>query len=340
MSLTLEQQLFREALMNYFYGDKTAEIPNNGFLSLQYINEISNAIDYNNKQPLQIYYNLYFNYEGEQISLIYFPFDLPSKYVPVPIGFRFTLENTYFAYYEDDNSKKRTLARANKTLKFAHINNYEPYFNITSSGKYIVYLATRKNHHLKPLKLFTKMIDIYPNVSALHNAFNIPIPEQNYNPDLPFWEQEPVKWSFSTGQNYYDSYISNCKQFRYQGGQLDGIQYVNPLGGFIFNDKIQQFWGGGFDKYSSYDENFELSSLGIPYNRNGFSPVPDLLNFHIPDTSRITGYGIYRGFDVVDITDTELLIKNKYLLIFRNRLDFNEYVNNNLKCCLLDCIKK
>ena len=322
-----------------YWGKKPDErIINSGFFTQETINLVNEAIDYNSTAPLLVTYEMYFSDgRGWYFTIFYVPFDVPENCEYLPQDFIFNYDNVEFNDYLSSNGKRILLENMNLLHEFAHLHGYNPFYKKNSLGKFYSSAYTQKNHHIQPIVLKTKWLDFRPNAISYHDVFGIPLPIDDNDYTLPHWEWHPLKYAFDTGEQIdfpeFVTKVLNIKTFK-DGSTFNDITGVNPLDGLINYSTISTFWGGGVVPTwrKIFEENPNYSSLeitGASFKFSAFSVRWD------PFSSRYSGYLFYRGFDVVDYTDEQLLVQKKYLLVYRDRS--NEMPFDPTLCCLAQC---
>ncbi len=335
-STTPEKTLMMQVIENLNKGILPPEYPSDGFLTSENLQALTDAINYNKTAPLLLPYTLYFFDNGIEFEMYYMPFDMYKNAFLLASDFVFTLDNVYF--YSNSISLKNKNAivdRMNFIHTFAHSKGYDTYYEKALDGNYNRSVYTKTNHHQKPIELKTKILDYYPNKVELHDVFNIPKPIDTLvtQIDRPLWERDIPVYSFDTGQRLVlPDYVikwSNMKDFE-KSSVVNNLAYVNPHYGYKDYHSISAFWGGGVTTEWINNHTFG-SSLGF---NTQYTEIIEGLSIHNPYTSFLYGHIIYRGFDVVDISDDSFIVRRKYLLVYRDR-GFNQY--DPTLCCLAQC---
>lgn len=338
MALPENHTLMMQVVENLNKGIFPPEFPTDGFLTSENLQALLDSINYNKSSPLLLNYTLYFFEQDVSFTVQYMPFDMYKDAFLLSSDFIFTVDNVYFNEYSNNLAKKQEkVDRTNFIHIFLHQKGYDTYYTKYYNGKYDSLVYTKTNHHEKPIELKTKILNYRPNKVSLHDVFNIPKPIDTLvtQTDRPLWERDIPVYAFDTGQKLsLPDYVykwSNMKDFKV-AAVVNDISYGNPNYGYIDEHEITPFWGGGQTTEWKNNHTFG-SSLGFN------TQYPEIIignSIHNPYTSLLYGHLIYRGFDVVDITDTTFSIRRKYLLVYRNR-GFDENIYDPTLCCLAQC---
>ncbi len=334
-----QKTIMMQVIENLNKGIVPTEYPSDGFLTAENLHALVEAINYNKSSPLLLSYALYFPYQGYNFEVHYMPFDMYEGAVLVSSDFVFHLGNVSRGPYESNNTMRTKIEQMNMRHCYISAKGYDLYYLKDPWGMFYESPYTKTNHKLNPIELKTKILDFSPSVVTLHDVFkDVPEPISHpYDPSKPFWEHPPTIYAFNSGQTIRQSpdviKFSNMKKFKHStvpDSYYNGnFFYANPFYGYEDYNEISPFWGGG--KTTEWVEN-ELfgSSLGIidKFAKTSFS----LYGNYNPYTSRLAGYIFYRGFEVVDIRDDSFVVKDKYLLVYRDRGSFDPTL-----CCLAQC---
>lgn len=329
-----QKTIMMQVIENLNKGKIPPEYPTDGFLTSENLNALVDAINYNKTAPLLLSYTFHFSYQGYNFEVGYMPFDMHEGAVLVPSDFVFDFTNVDRDPYDSNNTFRIKIELLNMKHKYISSKGYDLYYMKSPWGAFYSGAYTKTNHKENPIELKTKILDFRPSAISYHDVFK-DVPEPiipPYDPSKPFWEQPPTIYAFNTGQKIEQSAdeikFSNMKKFKV-ASVVSNLTYANPFYGFEDYSQITAFWGGG--KTTEWVDN-ELfgSSLGIidKFSKTVFS----LNGNYNPYTSRLAGYIFYRGFQVVNITDDSFVVKDKYLIVYRDRGSFDPTL-----CCLAQC---
>lgn len=332
-----ERTIMMQVVENLNKGIFPPEYPTDGFLTSENLLALVDAINYNKTAPLLLNYTLYFYEQDVFFEVQYMPFDMYNNAFLISSNFVFTIDNIDFYGSVSLSNKQKKANEMNFIHNFLHQNSYDTYYLKSPEGKFYSGVYTKTNHHEKPIELKTKILNYRPNKISYHDVFNIPKPidTQVTQTDRPFYERDVPVYAFDTGQRLIQSdYVikwSNMKDFKV-ASVVNDISFGNPHYGYIDHHEITPFWGGGETTEWKNNHTFG-SSLGF---NTQYTEIKIGNSRHNPYTSLLYGHLIYRGFDVVDITDTTFAIRRKYLLVYRNR-GFDENIYDPTLCCLAQC---